>query len=70
MSYPRHLEQRHGRSNCQTLFGTERIPTDNHIRSTLDQVRADQMLAATILAPGHNPTLPLRSGCITAQDGT
>jgi len=25
-----------GRSNCQTLFGMERIPSDNHIRQVLD----------------------------------
>lgn len=25
-----------GRSNCQTLFGMERIPSDNHIRKMLD----------------------------------
>ena len=28
----------HGRSNCQTLLGMERIPTDNHIRAMLDDV--------------------------------
>jgi hypothetical protein len=27
----RRLEQGHGTSNCQTLFGMEKIPTDNHI---------------------------------------
>jgi hypothetical protein len=43
LSYQRHLEQGHGRSNCQTLFGMERIPTDNHIRSMLDQVSPDQL---------------------------
>jgi len=39
LSYKRHLEQGHGRSNCQTLFGMERILTDNHIRSMLDPRR-------------------------------
>jgi hypothetical protein len=43
LSYQRHLEQGHGRSNCQTLFGMERIPTDHHIRSMLDQVSPDQL---------------------------
>ena len=28
----------HGRSNCETLFGMERIPSDNHVRDMLDPV--------------------------------
>ena len=35
------LESEHGRSNCQTLFGMENIPTDNHIRNMLDGVPPD-----------------------------
>ena len=37
----RRLEEGQGRSNCQTLFGLERIPSDNHIRALLDPVSPD-----------------------------
>ena len=36
LDHQRQLETGHGRSNCQTLFGISRIPTDNHIRDMLD----------------------------------
>lgn len=39
----RHLEQGHGDSNCRTLFGIGKIPTDNHIRSMLDEVSPDAL---------------------------
>ncbi len=32
------MEQNKGKSNAQTLFGMTKIPTDNHIRSLLDEV--------------------------------
>ena len=32
------LQRGRGTSNCQTLFGMKRIPTDNHIRTMLDPV--------------------------------
>ncbi|MGE0108835.1 MAG: hypothetical protein AB7S81_03590 [Bdellovibrionales bacterium] len=38
LSYQRGLQEEHGTSNCQTLFCMEKIPTDNHIRSVLDEV--------------------------------
>jgi hypothetical protein len=38
LAHQRRLEEGHGRSNCQTLFGLARIPTDNHIRAMLDPV--------------------------------
>ena len=38
LSYQRSLEEGHKTSNCQTLFGMTKIPTDNHIRSMLDGV--------------------------------
>ena len=37
LAYQRTLEKGHGRSNCQTLFGIGRIPSDNYIRDFLDQ---------------------------------
>src|SRR5271169_1719013 len=36
LSFQRTLEKGHGRSNCQTLFGIEKIPSDNYIRDMLD----------------------------------
>lgn len=36
LAHQRQLARGHGRSNCQTLFGMERIPSDNHIRALLD----------------------------------
>jgi hypothetical protein len=32
----RRLEEGHGRSNCQSLFGMSRIPSDNRVRDMLD----------------------------------
>src|SRR5258708_12221713 len=37
LSYQRTLEKGHGRSNCQTLFGIDKIPSDNYIRDMLDE---------------------------------
>src|SRR5271169_1148972 len=42
LAYQRTLEKGHGRSNCQTLFGIGRIPSDNYIRDMLDE--ADPVL--------------------------
>lgn len=36
LSFQRALQRGHGRSNCQTLFGIEKIPSDNYIRDMLD----------------------------------
>jgi hypothetical protein len=44
LSFQRKLEKGHGRSNCQTLFGIEKIPSDNYIRDMLDA--ADPALLA------------------------
>src|SRR3982750_4762571 len=45
LDHPRQLETGHGRSNCQTLFGISRIPTDNHIRDMLDPVAPDHLFS-------------------------
>jgi hypothetical protein len=37
LTYQRSLEKGHGRSNCQTLFGIGRIPSDNYVRDRLDE---------------------------------
>jgi hypothetical protein len=122
----------HGRSNCETLFGMHKIPSDNHIRDLLDEVPPEcfhpplraafatlerggglaafrrlgqhvliafdgteyfrsaklhcsccstrkrgndkveyfhSMLAATLVAPGHNQVVPLEPEFVVPQDG-
>jgi hypothetical protein len=41
LDHQRRLEEGHGRSNCQTLFGITKIPTDPHIRQMLDGAPTD-----------------------------
>jgi len=36
LAHQRQLEEGHGRSNCASLFGIAKIPSDNHIRDMLD----------------------------------
>src|ERR1019366_3689063 len=36
LAHQRVLEEGHGRSNCETLFGISAIPSDNYIRLMLD----------------------------------
>jgi len=132
LSHQRRMEHGRNGSNCKTLFGIERIPSDNHIRDLLDPAppelltpcfehaleqmrqhvgmkdferlggrvlialdgseyfssekrgcprcltrkRANgktenyhTLLAATLVAPGHNRVLPLMPEFITPQDG-
>lgn len=38
LSFQKAMQKKHGRNNARSLFGLERIPTDNHIRQTLDPV--------------------------------
>jgi hypothetical protein len=133
LAHQRHFEQGHGRSNCASLFGITKIPSDNHIRDLLDPAtpallhpvfaetveqlrRIDSgldvfrrlegrvlialdgteyhcskkihcphcstrrrgkggtdyyhaMLAATLVAPGHDKVIPLEPEFIVPQDG-
>jgi len=132
LSHQRSLEEGQKTSNCQTLFGMAKIPTDNHIRAMLDPVHPwrlqgvfdsavaalrdnggmkvfqrlgertlialdgteyfcsqklgcpncqtrkrsngkvesyHSMLAATLVAPGHNMVLPLMPEFIVKPDG-
>ena len=43
LSHQRALEKGYGRTNCQTLFGMEHIPTDNYIRDNLDPVDPEHL---------------------------
>ncbi len=38
LAHQRTMEQNKGRSNAESLFGIERVPSDNQIRNLLDPV--------------------------------
>ena len=133
LAHQRQFEEGHGHSNCTSLFGISKIPSDNHIRDMLDpaspvllhpvfaeavdQIRHidggldvfrrldgrvlialdgteyqcsrkihcqqcstrlrgkgeieyyHSMLAATLVAPGHDKVIPLEPEFIVPQDG-
>jgi hypothetical protein len=133
LAHQRQFEEVHARSNCASLFGIAKIPSDNHIRAMLDpatpallhpvfaetveqlrrmdggldvfrrlggrvlialdgtqyhcsrkihcshcstRLRGDggteyyhAMLAATLVAPGHDKVIPLEPEFIVPQDG-
>jgi hypothetical protein len=132
LSHQRRLQRGRNGCNCQTLFGMEKIPSDNHIRDLLDSAPPEllepcfdqvldemrhngglrhferlggrvlialdgseyfcsekrgcprcltrkrsngkkenyhTLLAATLVAPGHNRVLPLMPELIAPQDG-
>src|SRR3954447_20753675 len=74
LDHQRQLETGHGRSNCQTLFGIDRIPSDNHIRAVLDPVAPDHLFpgfgeavaalerSGGMQRYGLGPRRPVRSG--------
>lgn len=41
LAYQRLMEERKGKSNVQSLFGVERIPSDNQIRNLLDSLEPE-----------------------------
>ena len=49
LAHQRHLERGQGASNCHTLFGVKKIPTDNSIRLMLDQVSPQAADGVSIL---------------------
>src|SRR5271163_3442248 len=66
-----------GRSNCQTLLGMEHIPTDNHIRTMLDDVEPsslyalfDEVVAAVEAADALTSLTSLDGHTLIALDGT
>jgi hypothetical protein len=71
------LQRGRGTSNCQTLFAMEKIPSDNHIRSMLDAVPPETLLAmfgktlATLEAGGGLTAFQRLGGhVLIALDGT
>ncbi len=77
LSHQKALEKGHTRTNCQTLFGMERIPSDNYIRDNLDPVDpgALQPLFNRMEAELAKPTMKnafqrLNGRTLIAWDGT
>ena len=77
LSYQRSLEDERKTSNCHTLFGMAKIPTDNHIRSMLDPVHPshlqasfDQVLAILRERGGMKDFERLGGRALIALDGT
>jgi hypothetical protein len=77
LSYQRSLEEGRKTSNCHTLFGMAKIPTDNHIRSMLDPVHPshlqpsfDQAVAMLRTHGGMKEFERLGGRALIALDGT
>src|ERR1019366_791719 len=77
LSYQRSLEEGRKTSNCHTLFGMAKIPTDNHIRSMLDPVHPshlqssfDQVVAILRAKGGMTAFERLGGRTLIALDGT
>ena len=77
LSHQRALEEGCQSSNCHTLFGMARIPTDNHIRAMLDPVDPahlqpcfDACLEALRKHGGFESFQRLDGRCPIALDGT
>ena len=43
LSYQKTMTETKGRSNAQSLFGVHQIPSDNHIRDLLDEVKPEEV---------------------------
>jgi hypothetical protein len=77
LSYQRALEKGQKRSNCQTLFGIGKIPSDNYIRTMLDQADPALLqpcfdrLAAHLCKPEMRKAFQRLGGrTLVAWDGT
>jgi hypothetical protein len=71
------MQQAKGRSNAQTLFQVEQIPSDNHIRQTLDGVPPDRLFPCydevfeSLRQAGHFQTWrALQDTLLIGLDGT
>ena len=77
LSHQRRLEQGQGTSNCHTLFGMKKIPTDNYIRLMLDPVSPealqpcfDQVIEQMRERDGLKAFQRLAGRTLVALDGT
>src|ERR1700679_1564729 len=52
LSYQRRLEKGHGTSNCHSLFGMNKIPTDTYIRWEMACISARGSCAGTCVGAG------------------
>jgi len=43
LQYQRNMESKEGKSNAQSLFGLDKVPSDNHIRDIMDNVEATKL---------------------------
>src|SRR5712691_9425570 len=45
LAHQKTMEQTKGQSNAQSLFHLQKVPSDNHIRETLDPVPPEKLFA-------------------------
>jgi len=43
LDFERNMKTKSGRSNAESLFGINNIPSDNHIRDTLDNIKTEEL---------------------------
>jgi hypothetical protein len=77
LDYQRELEQKLQRSNCHSLFGMAKIPTDNHIRMILDEVKPQELetlfdfgFETLMKSPQRSQITRLDNRLLIALDGT
>ena len=74
LAHQRALEEGHGRSNCETLFGISAIPSDNYVRQMLDGAAPaafDPLFFKAIEAAGPLTRFQCLGGrALIALDGT
>jgi hypothetical protein len=77
LAHQRHLETLQGRSNCQTLFGMDKIPCDVRVRTMLDPIEPSRFypmfadLMAELRQSGGLDTMRCLDGnLLIALDGT
>ena len=78
LAHQRRFEEGHGRSNCESLFGLSKIPSDNHIRDMLDPASPELLHPAFDavveelggVSGGLDPFRRLGGHTLIALDGT
>ncbi|WP_419906145.1 transposase [Hoeflea sp.] len=77
LSHQREMQAGNGCSNCQTLFGIKKLPSDNHIRSMLDEAEPQHLFGQfdnlVDHLKSHNGLEPFRcldGRVLIALDGT
>jgi hypothetical protein len=77
LAHQKTMQQAKGQSNAQTLFHLEEVPSDNHIRDTLDPVSPEKLFGCydavldSLYQPGHLESWrALQGTLLIALDGT